>query len=141
MVEYYKKVVFENYANFKGRARRSEYWYFILAQFVIMISIFIVAAIIGAVLGDVLSGVLIGNFAYMLYCLATILPALGVVVRRLHDVGKSGWFYFISLIPFIGGIWLLVLLVTDGDYGSNQYGHDPKNIADEIKEIGNAELH
>ncbi|MFB9077879.1 DUF805 domain-containing protein [Flavobacterium procerum] len=141
MIEYYKKVVFENYANFKGRARRSEYWYYTLAQFVIMISIFIVASIIGAVFADAFTGLFVGYFVFVLYSLATILPTLGVVVRRLHDVGKSGWFYFVSLIPLVGGIWLLVLLVTDGDYGSNQYGHDPKNIADEIKEIGNVELH
>ena len=60
-----------------------------------------------------------------------------VAVRRLHDVGKSGWFYLISLIPLIGGIWLFVLFVTEGDKGANQYGPDPKAPnAEEINEIG-----
>jgi len=54
------------------------------------------------------------------------LPSLSVVVRRLHDVGKSGWFYLIILIPFVGAIWMLVLLVSNGDVGENKYGADPK---------------
>ena len=62
----------------------------------------------------------------MLGGLAHFIPGLAVVVRRLHDVGKSGWFYLIALIPLIGIIWLLVLMCTDGDKGDNAYGPDPK---------------
>ncbi|GEO04179.1 hypothetical protein AAE02nite_18430 [Adhaeribacter aerolatus] len=61
-----------------------------------------------------------------LYFLSMIIPGLAVTVRRLHDTGKSGWFYFISLIPLIGAIWLFVLMVTDSDFGENQYGLNPK---------------
>lgn len=140
MIEWYKKVVFENYANFKGRARRSEYWYFALANGLISILLIVLGAIIGGVFGDALTGGIIGYVLFALYAFATLLPGLGVVVRRLHDVGKSGWFYFIALIPFVGGIWLLVLFCTEGDQGPNQYGSDPKNQIEEINEIGKVEL-
>ena len=76
-------------------------------------------------------------FLYLIYVLAVFIPSLAVAVRRLHDVGKSGWFYLISLIPLIGGIWLLILFVTEGDKGPNQYGPDPKAPnSEEINEIG-----
>jgi uncharacterized membrane protein YhaH (DUF805 family) len=65
---------------------------------------------------------------YGLYLLAVIIPSLAVGVRRLHDVGKSGWMILISLIPIIGAIWLLVLFVTDSNPGENQYGANPKEI-------------
>lgn len=76
---------------------------------------------------------------YSLYALATFLPGLAVTVRRLHDVGKSGWFYFIVLIPIIGAFWLLYLLIKEGDQGTNSYGPDSKNEFDEINEIGTTE--
>ena len=61
-----------------------------------------------------------------LWSLAIFIPNLAVIVRRLHDQGKSGWWFFISFVPFIGGIWLLILYLTDGTPGPNQYGPDPK---------------
>jgi uncharacterized membrane protein YhaH (DUF805 family) len=64
---------------------------------------------------------------YILYGLALFIPGLAVAVRRLHDIGKSGWMILVALIPLIGGIWLLILLVKEGDSGSNEYGPDPKN--------------
>jgi uncharacterized membrane protein YhaH (DUF805 family) len=140
MIEWYKKVVFENYANFKGRARRSEYWYFALANGLISILLVVIGVIIGSVFGDALTGGIIGYVLFGLYALATLLPGLGVVVRRLHDVGKSGWFYFVAFIPFIGGIWILILFCTEGNRGPNQYGPDPKNEIEEINEIGKVEL-
>jgi uncharacterized membrane protein YhaH (DUF805 family) len=140
MIEWYKKVVFANYANFNGRARRSEYWYFTLVQFITFLSLIVLSSIVGAVFGSALGGVLIGYMLFALYALVTVIPTIAVVVRRLHDVGKSGWFYFICLIPLIGGIWLLVLMCTEGDSGSNEYGPDPKNETDAINEIGKVEL-
>lgn len=140
MIEWYKKVVFENYSNFKGRARRSEYWYFTLANVLISILLVVLGAIIGGVFGDALTGAIIGYVLFGLYALATLLPALGVIVRRLHDVDKSGWFYFIAFIPFVGGIWLLILFCTEGTHGPNQYGQDPKNEIEDINEIGKVEL-
>jgi len=140
MIEWYKKVVFENYANFKGRARRSEYWYFALANGLISTLLVVIGVIIGSVFGDALTGGIIGYVLFGLYALATLLPGLGVVVRRLHDVGKSGWFYLVAFIPFIGGIWILILFCTEGNRGPNQYGPDPKNEIEEINEIGKVEL-
>ena len=140
MIEWYKKVVFENYANFKGRARRSEYWYFTLAQILILISLIVIGALLGSFFDNALGGLITGYMIYSFYSLATIIPTLAVVVRRLHDVGKSGWFYFIVLIPVVGAIWLLILSCTEGDRGANDYGPDPKDDFEEISEIGKVEL-
>jgi len=65
---------------------------------------------------------------YGLYTLAVFIPAFAVLLRRLHDVGKSGWMILITLIPFIGAIWILVLLCTDSNSGENQYGQNPKEV-------------
>ncbi|TRX29934.1 DUF805 domain-containing protein [Flavobacterium franklandianum] len=134
MIEWYKKVVFENYANFKGRARRSEYWYFTLANFIVCI----IAMIIDKVAGLNFEPLPYG-WLYLANSLLVIVPGLAVTVRRLHDLGKSGWFFLIILIPLIGSIWLLVLFCTEGDQGTNSYGPDPKNEFDEIEEIGTIE--
>ena len=123
MIDWYKKVVFENYANFNGRARRSEYWYFALMNLIILV----IATVLDSVLGFNFAPLPYG-YLYVLVALATFIPGLAVAVRRLHDVGKSGWFYFIVLIPIVGAIWLLVLFFTEGNKGENQYGSDPKAI-------------
>lgn len=131
MIEWYLKVVKDNYANFNGRARRSEYWYFTLVNILVAIPLFILTTFVPALI-----------FVYWLYTLAVLIPGIAAVVRRLHDVGKSGWFYFIVLIPLVGPIWLLVLLCTEGDSGSNEYGEDPKRPFDnEINEIGTPETY
>jgi len=113
--------VLKKYADFGGRARRKEYWMFVLFNIIFVT----VAVIIDNILGIANEYTALGPF-YYLYILAVLLPSLAVLVRRLHDIGKSGWWFFISLIPFIGAIWLLVLLVTDSQPGENQYGPNPK---------------
>lgn len=113
--------VLKKYAVFSGRARRKEYWMFVLFNIIFTI----VAVILDNVLGTAIENVGYGLF-YIVYGLAVIIPALAVTVRRLHDSGKSGWWIFISLVPIIGGIWLLVLLVMDSQAGTNQYGPNPK---------------
>ena len=76
-----------------------------------------------------------------IYTLVTLIPWLALNVRRLHDIGKSGGYIFINLIPVIGRIWYIVLVATEGEYGSNNYGPDPKGENfDEIDNIGNSEL-
>jgi len=122
-MNYYLKVL-QNYATFSGRARRSEYWYFVLFNMIFAI----VAVILDNVLGTAIEGVGYGPI-YGLYVLAVFLPGLAVSVRRLHDVGKSGWFFFIVLIPLIGAIWLLVLMAKDSNVGENEYGAYPKEIS------------
>ena len=129
-MEWYLKVMRDNYANFKGRARRKEYWMFVLVNAIILIACMVLDNILGTVfmmdagpLGEISLGY---GWLYFICTLVHFIPALGLVVRRLHDVGKSGWFYFIFLIPIIGAIWLLVLYCTEGQKQDNKWGPDPK---------------
>ena len=108
--------VFSQYATFSGRARRSEYWYFVLFNIIVAVVIGIITAII-PVVGAVLN---------VLWSLAIIVPTLALVWRRLHDIGKSGAWFFIGLIPLVGEIILLVFFCTDSQPGTNQYGPNPK---------------
>jgi uncharacterized membrane protein YhaH (DUF805 family) len=130
MIQWYKKVVLENYANFNGRARRSEYWYFVLMNMLIAITAMILDNITGLAMENIGYGPI-----YLLYTLAVLIPNLAVSVRRLHDVNKSGWFLLIAFIPLIGAIWLLVLFCSEGTSGENNYGEDPKGI-NEFEQIG-----
>jgi uncharacterized membrane protein YhaH (DUF805 family) len=108
----------QKYAAFSGRARRSEYWYFVL--FTVIVSF--VASIIDSILGTRGSGTgLVGAIA----SLALLLPGIGVGIRRLHDTGRSGWWLLIGLIPIVGAIVLLVFFVQDSQ-PDNQYGANPK---------------
>lgn len=122
-MNWYLKVL-KNYANFDGRARRSEFWMFVLFNFLFTIAALILDAILGSLIGF--------GFIYPVYTLAMIIPNIAVTVRRLHDIGKSGGWFFISFIPVIGGIWLIVLLATEGNTGENEYGEDPKAEEDTI---------
>lgn len=115
--------VLKKYATFSGRARRKEYWMFQLFNICIILLLYILALVVGANGGAAFTVVYI---IYVIYALAIIIPSLAVTVRRLHDIDKSGGWFFISFIPFIGGIWLLVLTCTEGTHGSNSYGPDPK---------------
>ena len=125
MIDYWKNAIAKNYANFNGRARRSEYWYYTLMNIIIMIGLQVFIAVSASSNLSSVSMVLGG--LYLIYALGTFIPSIAVAVRRLHDVGKSGWFMFIALIPLIGSIWLLVLFCTEGNRGENIYGADPKN--------------
>jgi uncharacterized membrane protein YhaH (DUF805 family) len=133
---------FRNYAVFSGRSRRSEYWYFVLFNVIFAIAAMFLDKLLGTNFSiDTISGPvkLPYGYFYLVYLLVVLVPSLAVVVRRLHDVGKSGWFFLICLIPIIGSIWLLVLMCADSTSGPNQYGINPKGIGnyDEIDEIGN----
>ena len=123
-MKWYLKVL-KQYAKFSGRARRKEYWMFILFNIIFGIIAMILDKILGLSIFSVGPGYAYG-IIYCLYSLAVLIPGLAVLVRRLHDVGKSGWIIFISLIPIVGAIWLLVLLVTDSKSAENQYGPNPK---------------
>ena len=103
------KNVFTNYANFNGRARRSEYWWFALFGFIVSWILFFIDGPKSSAYTETGSvGIQIGTLG-TIYALATLLPNLAVTVRRLHDVGKSGWFFLIIFIPLVGVIWLIVL--------------------------------
>lgn len=122
-MNWYLKVL-KQYADFEGRARRTEYWMFTLINTIIALLLYSLLFIGIFAESTVLSS--IGGILYLLYALATFLPSLGVGVRRLHDTNKSGWMILIAFIPIIGAIWLIVLFATEGDKGDNPYGPDPK---------------
>jgi len=114
-------MVWKKYAQFSGRSRRNEFWMFTL------INILIYVLLYGAGLALVDSGIgkaLLGLCA--IYGLAILIPSLAVTVRRLHDTGRSGWWWFICLVPLVGGLILLIFCVLDSEPGTNQYGPNPK---------------
>lgn len=112
------KAFYKNYFNFSGRALRSEYWWpqvFFILLYVIMFA------------GAALLGETIGGFwviVIFLVILASIIPSISVTVRRLHDSDKSGWFYLLGLIPFVG-FYILYLVIIKGTDGPNRFGPDP----------------
>lgn len=112
-IEWYK-VVLRKYAVFDGRARRKEFWFFTLINFLAYIVLEVVDNILGL---------------YILaaaYSLAIFIPNIAVSVRRLHDTGRSGWWLLIGLIPIIGAIVLIIFWIQDSQVGNNQYGANPK---------------
>lgn len=123
----------KNYVNFSGRARRTEYWMFVLFNVVASIVLGIVQNILGLTYLTTVAGQTAEQgILTSLYSLAVFLPALAVLFRRLHDIGKSGWWILISLVPLIGWIWLLVLELRDSDYGPNRYGPNPKGMGNPV---------
>jgi uncharacterized membrane protein YhaH (DUF805 family) len=127
MKKYYLDVLTDKYSDFNGRARRKEYWMWTLSVTIIFIFAMIMDNLLG--LNFELMGQDLGyGWIYLVAGIAHLIPGLAVVVRRLHDVGKSGWFYFIVLIPIIGVLWLLVLLCTEGKKEDNKWGTNPKSI-------------
>ena len=111
----------EHFADFKGRARRKEYWLFVLFNFIAGFILGILDGLLGWVIPDIGLGVLGG-----IYALAVLVPSLAVCVRRLHDIGKSGWNYLLALIPLVGSIILWVWFCREGERESNAWGPDPK---------------
>ena len=114
----------KNYAKFEGRARRTEYWMFLLINLVISF----VLSIFGYLIQDGSGQVGFFSIIYTLYGIAVLIPGIAVTVRRLHDVGKKGWWIFIVLVPLIGWVLMLVFLFTDSQPGDNQYGPNPKGV-------------
>ena len=116
--------VLKKYAVFSGRARRKEYWYFFLFNFLITIVLLVIDGMTGTLTAEAGIGLLGG-----IYALAVLIPALAVSVRRLHDTDRIGWWLLIMLIPLIGVIVILVFTVQDSKPGENQYGSNPKGAA------------
>jgi len=125
-MNWYIKVL-KQYADFSGRARRTEYWMFTL------FNIIIILALAGLMMAGMSSGSsALASLTSILYCgyaLAVLIPGLAVCVRRLHDIGKSGWNYLFVLIPFVGAIIVLVWFCQDSQMGENKWGANPKEIA------------
>ena len=112
--------VLKKYTVFEGRARRKEYWIFALISALILIFLSLIDEMTGWKVWDD-EGVL-----SLVYSIAVFVPTLAVVVRRLHDTDRSGWWVLIALIPLVGAIVLLVFLILKGNEGDNRFGPDPK---------------
>ena len=122
MIHYWTSAL-KNYANFNGRARRSEYWYYTLMNTIILIALQVFAGVCAS--GGLGVIAMIVGLLYLVYSLGTLIPSIAVGVRRMHDVGKSGWFL---LIP----IYNLILACTDSQAGSNEYGLNPKTGEEDL---------
>lgn len=127
-MNWYLKVIHQ-YFDFTGRARRKEYWMFTLINILISWLLPLIDFILGTFYFTTIS---------YIYSILIFIPALAVLLRRLHDVGKSGWYFFLILIPFIGWLWLLILLCMDSVPRPNIWGDNPKGIGNDrmINQIG-----
>jgi uncharacterized membrane protein YhaH (DUF805 family) len=119
---YWMQQPLKKYADFSGRARRMEFWMFV----VLNVAVSVVASILDGILG--MSGMIAGAYGPLTLVagLALLVPGIAVAVRRLHDQDKSGWWLLIALVPIIGALALLVFYFLEGTKGDNQYGPDPK---------------
>lgn len=108
----------KKYADFSGRARRTEFWMYVLFYMIFVVVLAVIEAVIG------LPGILT-----VIYTLGLLVPTISVTVRRLHDTDRSGWWILIGLVPLIGAIVLLVFYFMEGTDGDNQFGPNPKAAA------------
>ena len=126
---YFLDTIKNRYAQFTGRASRSEFWYFALFYFILdIVAIMIDALLINPILGVSPAQAGQGGFIQMIFALGLLVPSIALGIRRLHDTGKSGWWYLLVFIPVIGWLLLLYFYVTDSQPGSNQYGENPKGL-------------
>ena len=123
-----KKVFIENYCNFNGRARRSEFWYWYLFTLIIEITLSILLQVLPKNLS------LVFMIIFTILNLAILSPTVGVQIRRLHDTGKSGWFLILFFIPIVGWIILIIMFCQDSD-ATNEYGPSPKAISTDFMAI------
>ncbi|HEU4948405.1 MAG TPA: DUF805 domain-containing protein [Kribbella sp.] len=117
-MQWYTDVI-KKYVEFSGRARRKEFWMFVLINAVISIAL----GLVDRAIGTYSSG---GGLLQGIYGLAVLLPSIAVAIRRLHDTNRSGWWILIGLIPVVGWIIVIVWYATEGNAGDNRYGPDPK---------------
>jgi uncharacterized membrane protein YhaH (DUF805 family) len=111
--------------DFTGRSRRTEYWMFQLFNFLAALALGLVAFGCGAIVGEK-EGLDAFAICMGMFGVVSFIPALSITIRRLHDIGRSGWWYFIAFVPLIGGIILFVFMLLDSDSERNEYGPNPK---------------
>ena len=121
---WYKKVILY-YFQFAGRARRKEYWMFTLFNVFIITAALLLDNLLGTTAPILELPIPVGFLTISYYCFI-IIPSISVSVRRLHDIGKSGWYYLISFIPFVGGILMLLAMCIEGQPIENEWGPNPK---------------
>lgn len=124
LFEYYKECFTLNYANFNGRARRSEFWGFVLFNVLILVGLFGVFMAI-AIVAEIPALIALPY----IYSLVAFVPNIALVVRRLHDIGKSGWYYFVVFIPLVGPFLMLAWCCQDSQPFENEYGPNPKDLS------------
>jgi len=117
---YFKECFTTKFADFKGRARRSEFWYFTLFT--------LLASIVVGILDGLLASLIGMPILTIVFMLALIIPSIAVTIRRLHDTDRSGWWILVGLVPILGSIALLVFYVQDSKPGANAWGPNPKGI-------------
>ena len=117
IIENFKDIITNKYAQFEGRANRAEFWYYVL--------VYIVIAVVFSTLISLFANVsmlrMIFMIIYVIIMLALLVPTIAVSVRRMHDIGKEGAWVLINLIPFIGGIWFLILAIKESEPGTNRF--------------------
>lgn len=106
---------FQRYVDFETRSSRSEYWFWVLLM--------LIGQFVGSLLGNILG--MIGSLVFLIWALGTIIPSIAVGIRRLHDIGKSGWFILVAFIPIVGWIIMIVWAVSAGEDEDNQWGANP----------------
>ncbi len=121
MLDNFVDVLANRYACFEGRAKRREFWMFWLVIIIFQAIFYTLLTLVANVTGI---GVVYWIFASILwlFLLGMLVPMFGLMVRRLHDIGKKGTWIFIAFVPIVGSIWLLVLLATNSQEGANQFG-------------------
>ena len=126
-MNWYLEVIKNNYANFSGRARRKEYWMFIVVNTIILAVLYgIMFSSIDSYTGEMSGTGFAALIIIGIYSLATIIPNIAVTVRRFHDQDRSGWMVLLSFIPLVGGLILFIFMCLDGTRGENRFGLDPK---------------
>jgi uncharacterized membrane protein YhaH (DUF805 family) len=113
----------KQYATFDGRARRKEYWFFMLFNVLVIVVLSVLDVLVGTFSMEAEIGLFSG-----LYALAMLIPGLAVLVRRLHDTDRSGWWVLLNLIPVIGALVILVFTLLDSQPGANRFGPNPKGV-------------
>ena len=125
---WYKKVVLY-YFQFSGRSRRKEFWMFTLFNIPFLFTAILLDKLLGTTIPNLELELPIG-FLSISYSIFIFIPSISVSVRRLHDIGKSGWYYLISFIPYVGGILMIAAMCIEGQRRTNQWGANPKEEED-----------
>jgi uncharacterized membrane protein YhaH (DUF805 family) len=126
---------FRQYADFRTRARRKEFWMFMLIHLGVLFSLNLITKWINSEFAQNTNFEWFSN-AFIVYIFITIIPSIAIIVRRLHDQNRNRFFVLLPLFPYIGGIALIILMILPGSKGDNKYGPDPKRIQNEIDNIG-----
>jgi uncharacterized membrane protein YhaH (DUF805 family) len=129
---YFTRALTQKYVDFQGRARRKEYWGYQLFQFLAIMALMVIGLMLDFTVGGVTMDVkddsvpTITVVLLILYVLGTFLPSLAITIRRMHDIGVSGWVYLVSFVPYIGGLVIFIMSLIASQVGTNSYGPSPK---------------